>query len=209
MIFLKKLVFFSLKGGYSNSCQSITLELLEKTQVNLIKCSVNQYGGGRLVGHKGRINLWKNMLLVFAGILLIAASTSLAEETKKKQEIQVFIDEQVLIALENDEEVYSFDIVTGRDGKETTAGRYKIFRKHEKYTSKTYGSEMPYTMFFTEDGKAIHGTQMATLRSYLHSYLSDSVGSQGCVGLTDDNAKALFDWARVGTPVIVITEKEN
>jgi len=165
--------------------------------------------GGRLVGHKGRINLWKNMLLVFAGILLIAASTSLAEETKKKQEIQVFIDEQVLIALENDEEVYSFDIVTGRDGKETTAGRYKIFRKHEKYTSKTYGSEMPYTMFFTEDGKAIHGTQMATLRSYLHSYLSDSVGSQGCVGLTDDNAKALFDWARVGTPVIVITEKEN
>ena len=161
------------------------------------------------MGHKGRINLWKKSLLVFAGILLIAASPSLAEETKKKQEIRVFIEEQVLVALENDEEIYSFDIVTGRDGKETTAGRYKVFRKHEKYTSKTYGSEMPYTMFFTEDGKAIHGTQMATLRSYLHSYLSDSVGSQGCVGLTDDNAKALFDWARVGTPVIVITEKEN
>ena len=133
----------------------------------------------------------------------------MAEETVKKQEIRVFIEQQVLVALENDEEIYSFDIVTGRDGKETTAGTYRVFRKHEKYTSKTYGSEMPYTMFFTEDGKAIHGTQMATLRSYLHSYLSDSVGSQGCVGLTDDNAKALFDWARVGTPVVVITEKEE
>ena len=120
----------------------------------------------------------------------------------------MFIEEQVLVALENDQEVYSFDIVTGRDGKETTAGRYKIFRKHEKYTSKTYGSEMPYTMFFTDDGKAIHGTSIATLRSYLHAYLTESVGSQGCVGLTDDNAKALFEWAPVGTPVVVFTENK-
>ena len=159
--------------------------------------------------HKGRIDSLKRNLSAIVGLFLIVASTSLAEETAKKQEIRVFIEQQVLVALENDEEIYSFDIVTGRDGKETTAGTYRVFRKHEKYTSKTYGSEMPYTMFFTEDGKAIHGTQMATLRSYLHSYLSDSVGSQGCVGLTDDNAKALFDWARVGTPVVVITEKEQ
>lgn len=159
--------------------------------------------------HKGRIYLRKNFLLVIAGLFLTVASTALAGETEKTQEIRVFIEQQVLVALENGEEIYSFDIVTGRDGKETTAGRYRVFRKHEKYTSKTYGSEMPYTMFFTEDGKAIHGTQMATLRSYLHSYLSESVGSQGCVGLTDDNAKALFDWARVGTPVVVITENKE
>jgi lipoprotein-anchoring transpeptidase ErfK/SrfK len=146
---------------------------------------------------------------VIAGLFLTVASAALAGETEKTQEIRVFIEQQVLVALENGEEIYSFDIVTGRDGKETTAGKYRVFRKHEKYTSKTYGSEMPYTMFFTEDGKAIHGTQMATLRSYLHSYLSDSVGSQGCVGLTDDNAKALFDWARVGTPVVVITENKE
>jgi lipoprotein-anchoring transpeptidase ErfK/SrfK len=145
---------------------------------------------------------------IFAGLLLIIASTAWGGEAIKKKEIQVFIERQVLVALENGEEIYSFDIVTGRDGKETTAGTYKIFRKHEKYTSKTYGSEMPYTMFFTKDGKAIHGTTMATLRSYLHSYLTESVGSQGCVGLTDDDAKALFVWAPVGTPVIVISKEE-
>ena len=143
---------------------------------------------------------------VFGCLVFITISPAWSDETTVKKEIRVFIERQVLIASENGKEIYNFDIVTGRDGKETTAGRYKIFRKHEKYTSKTYGSEMPYTMFFTEDGKAIHGTQMATLRSYLHSYLTDSVGSQGCVGLTDDNAMALFDWAPIGTPVIVITE---
>lgn len=145
---------------------------------------------------------------VFAGLLLILASTVWGGEATSKKEIQVFIERQILVALEDGEEVYSFDVVTGREEKETTVGRYKIFQKHKKYTSKAYGSEMPYTMFFTKDGKAIHGTQMATLRSYLHSYLTESVGSAGCVGLTDDNAKALFDWAPVGTAVVVISEEE-
>jgi len=145
-------------------------------------------------------------LSIVAGFILLASSAWGVEESAKKV-IRVFIKDQVLIALENGEEVYSFDIVTGREGKETTAGKYQVFRKHKKYTSKTYGSEMPYTMFFTADGKAIHGTQMATLRSYLHSYLTESVGSQGCVGLTDDNAKALFEWAPVGTTVVVMSEE--
>ncbi len=154
-----------------------------------------------LVGRGGRS--------VFGVFVLIMACTAWGDQPPGKKEIHVFIERQILVALENGEEIYNFDIVTGRDGKETTAGRYKIFRKHEKYTSKTYGSEMPYTMFFTEDGKAIHGTQMATLRSYLHSYLTESVGSQGCVGLTDDNALALFEWAPVGTPVVVVSEETD
>ena len=142
-------------------------------------------------------------------LVLITATTAQSDAAAKIKEIKVFIERQILIAYENDKEIYNFDIVTGRDGKETTAGTYSIFRKHEKYTSKTYGSEMPYTMFFTKDGKAIHGTQLATLRSYLKSYLSGSVGSQGCVGLTDDNAKALFEWAPVGTPVVISNELEK
>jgi lipoprotein-anchoring transpeptidase ErfK/SrfK len=148
-------------------------------------------------------------LSVGGGLILLVASSAWSDESATKKEIHVYIERQILIAIENGEEVYNFDIVTGRDGKETTAGRYHIFRKYEKYTSKTYGSEMPYTMFFTEDGKAIHGTQMATLRSYLHSYLTESVGSQGCVGLTDDNAMALFDWAPIGTPVVVVSEEKK
>ena len=154
-----------------------------------------------LVGSAGRS--------IFGVIALFMTCCAWGDEAPAKKEIHVFIERQILLALENGEEIYNFDIVTGKDGKETTAGRYKIFRKHEKYTSKTYGSEMPYTMFFTEDGKAIHGTQMATLRSYLHSYLTESVGSQGCVGLTDDNALALFEWAPVGTPVVVISEENE
>lgn len=162
-----------------------------------------------IVKYPGGLLMNKICWLALVGLHLVISPNAWGNEDPASKEIQVFIERQVLIAFENGEEIYNFDIVTGRDGKETTAGRYSISRKYEKYTSKTYGSEMPYTMFFTEDGKAIHGTQMATLRSYLHSYLADSVGSEGCVGLTDDNALALFEWAPVGTPVVVITEEEN
>jgi lipoprotein-anchoring transpeptidase ErfK/SrfK len=146
---------------------------------------------------------------ICAGLLVALASTAIGQEAGSHKEIHVYIDRQILVALENDEEIYTFDVVTGKDGKETTAGRYEVFRKHEKYKSKTYGSEMPYTMFFTEDGKAIHGTLLAPLRSYLHSYVTDSVGSHGCVGLTDDNAKVLFEWAPTGTPVVIVRDEDG
>jgi len=189
-----------------NRCTATTnCQLVSTAVANNIRINAD---GGLMMKHFRGIRMHNIFLSGFVGLFIIIASTAWGGEAAAKKEIQVFIEEQVLVAFENGEEVYNFDIVTGKDGKETTAGRYQIFRKHEKYTSKTYGSEMPYTMFFTKEGKANHGTQMATLRSYLHSYLTESVGSQGCVGLTDDNAKALFDWAPIGTPVVVMKEKK-
>lgn len=120
--------------------------------------------------------------------------------------IVVNTDTQTLSAWEDDDLVYEFHVVTGRPGKETTAGTFYTSRKYKDYTSRTYGVEMPYTMFFTVDGKAIHGTQMALVRSFMHAYLTESVGSQGCVGLANDEAAVLFDWAPSGTRIDVVDE---
>jgi lipoprotein-anchoring transpeptidase ErfK/SrfK len=141
------------------------------------------------------------LLLVLLAALAIGVG---AEEAAPPKQLRVYIDRQVLVALEGEKKVHTFDVVTGSEGKETEAGNYKILKKHQKYQSKTYGSEMPYTMFFTTDGKAIHGTLAANLRSYLQSSVTKSLGSHGCVGLKDDAAKILFDWAPVGTPVVVV-----
>jgi lipoprotein-anchoring transpeptidase ErfK/SrfK len=123
--------------------------------------------------------------------------------------IYVVTDDQKLYAWEGNKLVYEFDVVTGRPGKETVPGVFSIFRKHEDYTSKTYGSPMPYTMFFTKDGKAIHGTEWATVRSYLHAYITESVGSQGCVGLTREEARAMFEWAPMNTRIVVLEEEPD
>ena len=127
-------------------------------------------------------------------------------QAQPKKAILVNVHDQRLYAVDDYRIVYEFDVITGRPGKETTPGKFTIFKKIEDYTSKTYNAPMPYTMFFSKDGKAVHGTQWATLRSYLHVYITESVGSMGCVGLTEDHARTLFGWAPVGTPVVILDE---
>ena len=146
--------------------------------------------------------------LPFVAIMIVSlgmAPSTFAEgnDAGAPKKIVVNIDRQKLTAVEDNKLVYEFDVVTGRPGKETIPGEYKISRKFEDYTSKKYKVEMPYTMFFSADGKAIHGTKWATLRSYLHVYITESVGSHGCVGLTEEDAKELFAWAPVGTTIVV------
>jgi lipoprotein-anchoring transpeptidase ErfK/SrfK len=150
-----------------------------------------------------------NIGIIFLAVIIICfgwAPTVITEGnaagTRKK--ILVNIERQMLIAVEANKLVFEYDVVTGRPNKETHPGNFTITRKFKDYTSKTYGSPMPYTMFFTKDGKAIHGTQWAAVRSYLHAYITESVGSQGCVGLSEGDAKELFNWAPIGTPILIL-----
>ena len=140
-------------------------------------------------------------------LLQPAAAMPPQENAGQMKIIYVVTDEQKLYAWEGNKLVYEFDVVTGRPGKETVPGVFHIYRKHKDYASKTYGSEMPYTMFFSEDGKAIHGTNWATLRSYVHTYINESVGSMGCVGLTDEDAEAMFNWAPKNTRIVILEEE--
>ena len=150
------------------------------------------------------------LLLVITGCGVSSFATVADEKGGKGLKvIYVVTDDQKLYAWEGNKLVYEFDVVTGRPGKETIPGVFSIFRKHEDYTSKTYGSPMPYTMFFTEDGKAIHGTGWAAVRSYLHAYVTESVGSQGCVGLTEEEAKAMFEWAPMNTRIVILEEEPD
>ena len=144
------------------------------------------------------------IMIVSLGLMLTAFVED--SDAGPKKAILVNVHDQVLYAVDDYKIVYEFDVITGRPGKETTAGKFAVFKKIEDYTSKKYKAPMPYTMFFSKDGKAVHGTKWATLRSYLHAYLTESVGSMGCVGLTEDDARTLFGWTPVGTPVVILDE---
>jgi lipoprotein-anchoring transpeptidase ErfK/SrfK len=153
---------------------------------------------------QGGIDMRKGTLRALSLICLTISGTASAAGPKI---IYVVTEEQKLYAWEGNMLAHEFDVVTGRPGKETHPGVFNVSRKYEDYTSKTYGAEMPYTMFFTDDGKAIHGTNWATLRSYVHAYVHESVGSMGCVGLTTDDARTMFEWAPMGTRIVVLQEE--
>lgn len=121
-----------------------------------------------------------------------------------RKRIVVSIGRRKLTAYEDDSVFLECDCVTGRPGHWTMPGSFRVYRKVEDHKSGAYnGAPMPYSMFFERDGKAIHGTSYAAVRSYAQYAGIESWGSHGCVGVDVNDAMKLFRWAPINTPVIV------
>jgi len=103
--------------------------------------------------------------------------------------IEVNLTEQRVTAWEGNVPVMSFLASTGLPNTPTVLGEYHIYWKLES-TLMTgpnyYLPEVPYTMYFYA-GYALHG-------AYWHNNFGNPM-SHGCVNLSIDNAKELFEWA--------------
>ena len=88
----------------------------------------------------------------------------------------------------NGEQLYDWPASTGGEGYDTPSGTFKPFRMEIDHYSDEYNeAPMPYSVFFTQTGIAVHGTYEA--RNLGHAV------SHGCVRLSVKNAAAL--WALV------------
>ena len=122
-----------------------------------------------------------------------------------KKIIIVDVSEQKLYAYNAGELYMAETVSTGLDGTPTEVGQYRIFRKTpSRYmqgpipggTDDEYDLPgVPWTMYFTVEGAAIHG-------AYWHNNFGNQ-HSHGCVNLTPEKARILYEWADLGTPVLV------
>jgi lipoprotein-anchoring transpeptidase ErfK/SrfK len=145
-------------------------------------------------------------LLTLNSLLVPGLKTEAAESvaqtisTLQQQQvrwIQIDLKRQRLFAWEGKTQVHAVIISTGKDATPTLSGVFKIQSKHEK--ARMRGDDydipdVPYVMFY-EGSYAIHGV-------YWHRNFGTPV-SHGCVNVAVDHARWLFDWASVGTPVVV------
>ena len=83
------------------------------------------------------------------------------------------------------EQLYKWPVSTGAPGYDTPSGSFRPFRMEKEHFSKEWDdAPMPYSIFFTGDGHALHG-----------SYHVKSLGrraSHGCVRILPANAAILF-----------------
>ena len=81
----------------------------------------------------------------------------------------------------NGEQLYDWPVSSGGSGYDTPSGTFKPFRMEIDHHSDEWdNAPMPYSIFFTKIGHAIHGT-------YLQRNLRQPV-SHGCVRLSVKNA---------------------
>ncbi len=111
--------------------------------------------------------------------------------------IDIDLSAQRLYAYEGDTVVASFVVSTGTAQYPTVTGRFRIYVKYVSANMSGPGyylPNVPYTMYFYQ-GYGIHGT-------YWHNNFGTPM-SHGCVNMRTGDAAWLFDWASVGTPVVV------
>jgi lipoprotein-anchoring transpeptidase ErfK/SrfK len=81
---------------------------------------------------------------------------------------------------------YVWSVSTGVDGYNTPSGNFRPFRMEQDHRSDEWdNAPMPFSIFFTEQGHAIHG-----------SYQTRSLGrpaSHGCVRLAPQHAAKLYE----------------
>jgi lipoprotein-anchoring transpeptidase ErfK/SrfK len=120
--------------------------------------------------------------------------------TGANRRIEVSIGKQQLFMFENERLIRTITVGTGVKGAETPPGQYEVLYKLPKTRMQGVNPsgvrydlpDVPWVLPFMGD-YAIHGV-----------YWRNNFGttaSNGCVGMTVEEAKILYDWADVGTPI--------
>jgi lipoprotein-anchoring transpeptidase ErfK/SrfK len=120
--------------------------------------------------------------------------------------IEVDISEQHFYAYENGVLVYSFVCSTGEPGRDTAPGNYQVLDKIPMAYASTWNLKMPYWLGIYWAGTLENGIHALPILSngqkLWDGYLGQRV-SYGCVILSTEAAKIIYDWAEIGTPVII------
>jgi len=134
----------------------------------------------------------------------------LGESADSSKRIEIDLSQQKLYAYDGTSLVYDFTISTGKPWWATPTGEFRTWIKL-RYTRMEGGSKalgtyydlpnVPHVMYFSNSevpgwrGYGIHG-------AYWHNNFGNTM-SHGCVNLQLGDAGEIFNWAGVGTKVII------
>jgi len=115
--------------------------------------------------------------------------------------IYVDLSDQQVTAYQGIYPMYTANASTGLSHTPTVIGDFKVYVKHEStrmqggYGANSYNLDnVPHTMYFYQ-GYALHG-------AYWHNNFGTPM-SHGCVNLSLSDAELFYNWATVGTKVVV------
>ncbi len=107
--------------------------------------------------------------------------------------IEVYPDRGVTLLIKDDKTKRAIHVSTGGPGNETPAGTFKVFRKELRSWSVPFQTWLPYASYF-KDGIAFH--EYPDVPTY--------PASHGCVRVPAPEAPGVYEFATIGTTVIVL-----
>jgi len=110
-----------------------------------------------------------------------------------KLTIWVDLRTQLISVFRGGHEIGTSVIVYGAETMQSPVGRFPILSKHRDYHSRAYDAPMPYSLFITTTGVALHGSPMSSRRA-----------THGCIGLPVQFARLVFEVAKTGDEVRIV-----
>lgn len=137
-------------------------------------------------------------------IKLAQAKEHTSAKVKTGKYIDINLAQQTMVIFENGKALDAYLVSSGKKGMETPVGDFQIRNKSPKPWSKKYALFMPNWMAIVPSGEiGIH-----ELPEWPGGYKEgqNHLGipvSHGCVRLGVGPAKRVYDWADIGTPVLI------
>lgn len=132
------------------------------------------------------------------------ARTSTKPAILEGKYIDINLTAQVMTLFENGRLLDAYLVSSGKAGMGTPQGQFKIYTKHPRPWSKKYGLYMPFWNAFTPSGS--HGIHELPEWPGGYKEGQNHLGipvSHGCVRLGIGPAERVYNWAYIGTPVVI------
>lgn len=107
--------------------------------------------------------------------------------------VRVDLASQTISVFRAGHEIAAAVILYGAAGMDTPVGQHPVRAKVRHHRSTAYDAPMPYTLWLTSDGVAIHGSDVQR-----------GFATHGCVGVPLEFARRLFEQAEVGDLVEIV-----
>jgi len=150
---------------------------------------------------------------IYSGIAAAGSSSSSSVDTQGMSGRWILVDHATSTAkaIENGQVVYTAYVTLGTPQYPTPYGTFRILRRvaNETMDSSTVGiplgtpgsyylTNVLYTQYFTSGGAALHYNYWSP-----DSAFGSAAGSHGCVGMRLADARFFWDFATIGTPVVI------
>ncbi len=175
-----------------------------------------------VIAHRYGVTTWTlvqanniaNPALILPGqVLVIPRSSSLATASAPApaaagggKRIVVDLSEQHLYAYQGEVLAYSFVASTGMPGAGTLPGTFRVLDKYPNAYASTWNLQMPHWLGIYWAGSLENGIHALPIlpngQRLWEGYLGTPV-SFGCIILGTQEARTLYEWAEIGTPVVV------
>lgn len=108
--------------------------------------------------------------------------------------VRIDLARQMLSVFRSNQEIGSAVILYGTDGKPTPTGVFPILAMAVEHSSSLYEAEMPYMLRLTDDGVAIHASNVRF-----------GSATHGCIGVPIEFAKLLYAQVKRGDLVAIVS----